>query len=85
MVAFWISALVVDERSDMDLALGSVGELQDAFLQGEQSVVTTPADVVSGMDVGAALADDDVADADFFAGETLHAKALGFGIATVAR
>src|SRR5690606_3614910 len=42
-------------------------------------------DIGAGMPLGAALTNDDVARNDGFAAELLHAEALGFRIATVAR
>ena len=51
--------------------------------QGEQRVVATTADAGAGVEVGAALADDDLAGVDDLAAEPLDAEALGVGVATV--
>src|SRR5688572_3927060 len=48
-------------------------------------MVFATADVRARIDARAALANDDVAGHDGFAAELLHAEALGFRIATVAR
>ena len=69
--------------TDVDAALDAVGELQRAVAQGEQRVVLAAADVLAGMELGAALSHDDVAGADLLTGEHLHAKALSAGIAAV--
>lgn len=45
----------------MNLTLLAARELQRAIAQGEQGVVLAAAHVLTGMEVGAALADDDVA------------------------
>ena len=49
----------------------------------EQRVVAAAADVVAGVEVGAALAEDDLAGLDLLAAEPLHAEALGVGVAAV--
>ena len=51
---------------------------------GEQRVVAATADVDAGVEVGAALADDDLAGLDDLAAEPLDAEPLGGGVATVA-
>src|SRR5690606_20013403 len=60
-------------------------ELHLAVHQGEQGVVTAEADAGTRMELGAALAHDDVAGADGLATENLHAEVLRVGVATVAR
>ena len=47
-------------------------------------VVAATADVDAGMEVGAALPDDDLAGLDDLSAEPLDAEALGVGVATVA-
>ena len=49
-----------------------------------QRVVVTTADVATGMKVGAALADQNVARRDDFVAEFFHAETLGFRVAPVA-
>ena len=49
-----------------------------------QGVVAAPADVVSRVEVGAALADDDLAGVDGLAAEALDAQTLRVGVASVA-
>src|SRR3954447_26208813 len=51
--------------------------------QREQCVVTTTADAVTGVKVGPALADDDLAGVDRLATEPLDAESLRVGVAAV--
>ena len=51
---------------------------------GEQRVVAATADVHAGVEVGAALADQDLAGLDDLAAEALDAEPLGVRVATVA-
>ena len=67
----------------MNLTLLAARELQRAIAQREQGVVLAAADVLAGMEVGAALADDDVAGLHSLAGELLHAQSLRVRVATV--
>jgi hypothetical protein len=50
----------------------------------EQGVIFALADTFAGVELGAQLANDDVASDNFLAAETLDAAALTVGIATVA-
>src|SRR5690348_9342275 len=52
---------------------------------GEQGVVLADADIGAGMELGAALAHEDVAGEDELIAEPLHAQPLAGGIAAVAR
>ena len=54
-----------------------IAELHGAGGRGEQRVVAAAADVDAGMEVGAALADDDLAGLDDLAAEPLDAEPLG--------
>lgn len=60
----------------MDLALVPARVLQGAVAQSEQGVVAATSHVVAGVEVRAALTDDDVAGPDLLACEHLAAKAL---------
>ena len=72
------------DRDDVDdLAAALRTELDRAGLEGEQRVVTATADVGAGVEVGAALTDDDLAGEDLLAAEPLHAEALCVGVTTV--
>ena len=72
-------------RDDVDDAAAAPGaELDRAGDEREQRVVAAAADVVTGVEVGAALADDDLAGVDDLAAEALDAEALRVGVATVA-
>jgi hypothetical protein len=59
-------------------------ELHVARDEREQRVVTATADALTGVEVRAALADDDLARVDELAAEALHAESLCVGVATVA-
>jgi hypothetical protein len=67
------------------LVAAAAYELDDAGRQGEERVIFAHADIFAGVELSAALAQDDVAGTDFFAAEFLDAEALGIGVATVAR
>ncbi len=68
--------LVLD-RSDVDPALVASGEVDDAGLEGEQSVVPTTPDVLAGMEARTALTHQDRAGVDGLTGETFDAQSLG--------
>jgi hypothetical protein len=71
--------------TDMLAVLGSLG-LKDhrAVNQCKQGVVFATTNIGSGVEASAALANQDVAGRDFLSTKALNAKALGYGIATVA-
>ena len=69
----------------LDLAAVALAERDDAVGGGEQGVVAADADILAGVHLGAALADQDVARQDLLAAEALHAQPLAAGIAAVAR
>src|SRR5690625_3598600 len=80
-VAVCRSGLGSDHADRLAAALGA--ELDGAGRQGEQGVVLAAADVVTGMELRAALADEDLARVDELAAETLDAEALRVGVAAV--
>ena len=59
-------------------------KLHRAIDLGKQGVVTTHADIVAGMELRAALTNDDAAGIDCSVTKNLHTKTLGLGITTVA-
>src|SRR5690606_18406740 len=61
------------------------GEFDGTVDQREQGVVAAQADARTRMELGAALADDDVAGLDGLAAVHLHAEVLRIGVAAVAR
>src|SRR5437763_1784616 len=72
------------DRNDVhDLAATVGAELHRTGLEGEQRVVATAADTGAGVEVGAALADQDLTRVDDLTAEALHAESLGIGVATV--
>ena len=58
-------------------------ELDGTVNQSKQGVVTADAHIDTGMDVGASLANQDVAGQNELTVGTLHAQALGLGITAV--
>jgi hypothetical protein len=59
-------------------------EFNGTCLQSEQGVVAATANARTGVEVGAALADDDFASGNYLAAEALDAEVLGVGVTTVA-
>src|SRR5262245_38872340 len=70
---------------DLDLAAAALAERHDAVGGGEQRVVAADADIVTGVHLGAALTDQDVAREDLLAAEALHTQPLALRIAAVTR
>src|SRR5690606_8895639 len=68
-----------------DLAAAARAELDRASGEREERVVLATADVVAGVEVRTALADDDLARVHDLATEALDAEALRVRVATVAR
>ena len=69
-------------RSNVDAAAFAVEE-HAAVDEGENRVVTAHTDTLTGVELGAALADDDVTGDDGLAAELLNAETLAAGIAPV--
>src|SRR4051812_40583096 len=67
---------VLDRLDVDDAATTTPAELHVPGSQCKQRVVTTAADVQPGVEVRAALADDDLASVDELATEALHAEPL---------
>jgi hypothetical protein len=66
------------------LATLTGSKLDGSFSESEQRVVSTLADVFAGVNTSATLAHDDRASVNGLAVESLHAKALALGVASVA-
>ena len=64
-------------------SLPSRSNLTRAVLQCKQGVVAADAHVGAGMDLGAALADQNVAGQDELTVAALHAQTLGLGVTAV--
>src|SRR5690606_40698836 len=75
------SGLSSDDADRLAATLGA--ELDGTGGQREQGVVLATADVVTGVELRAALADEDLARVDELAAEALDAEALGVGVAAV--
>ena len=72
--------------NDVDrLASTFLAELHRAGDECEERVVATTTNAVTGVEVRATLADDDLAGVDDLAAETLDAEVLGVRVAPVAR
>ena len=67
-----------------DAAAATFREVHGPRRAGVDRVVAADADAVAGLELGAALANDDLAAGHGLAGEHLHAEALGVGVAAVA-
>ena len=59
-----------------DLATAAAAELHGTGREREQGVIASATDVGAGVEVGAALTDDDLAGVDQLAAEPLHAQSL---------
>jgi hypothetical protein len=71
--------------NDVHHATAAAGtKLNRTGFQGEQGVVATAAYAGAGVEVRAALADDDLACGNYLAAEALDAEALRVGVTTVA-
>jgi hypothetical protein len=70
-------------RSNVNLALITLCELEISFFEGEQRIIATATYILAGMDMRSALTDDDITGRYVLAGELLHAKTLCLGIASV--
>src|SRR5690606_35909416 len=66
------------------LAAAAAAELDGAVDEAEQRVVLALADVLAGVELRAALTDEDGSGGDLGAAEHLHAEALRVRVATVA-
>lgn len=72
------------DRNDVHDLAATVGtELHRTGVKGEQRVVLATADAVARVEVGAALADQDLTGVDDLTAEALHAEPLSIGVATV--
>lgn len=67
----------------MNLALHATREVDATVTQSEQRVVLATTDVFAGMELRAALTNDDLARLDLLTGEHLHAQSFCVGIAAV--
>ena len=68
--------------SNVDAAAFAIEE-HAAINQGENRVIATHAHALAGVELGATLANDDVAGDDGLTAKLLHAEALAAGITTV--
>src|SRR5689334_11633950 len=71
------------DDADALAVLAEVFETDCARNLGKERVVLSLANIGAGMDVSAALADDDRTGGDVLAGETLHAQPLAVRVAAV--
>jgi hypothetical protein len=80
-----VSADLVRAGHDGDrLAAAPGAELDRACAQREERVVAAPPDIEAGVELRAALPDQDLARVDGLAAEPLDAQPLGVGVAAVA-
>src|SRR6188474_1914363 len=84
LVSGWVGSGSLPGRDDVDDPATTLGaELDISAYQREQGVIAAAAHAGAGVEVGAALAHDDLAGVDQLAAVALHAEALGVGVATV--
>jgi hypothetical protein len=69
----------------MHAALQTPREVDNAVNKGEQRVVATAANVLTGVEVSTVLANDDRPSVNFLAREALDAQTLCAGVTTVLR
>ena len=74
---------LVSVYADLLLISGHMLKLNLAVYESIQGVIAAQANARAGMDLGAALSDDDVASQNGLAVSTLYAKALGLAVTTV--
>jgi hypothetical protein len=67
----------------MHLTLFAFCELKVANLQGKQRIIVASPDILAGMDMRSALADNDIARLHKLAGKLLNAETLRPGVASV--
>lgn len=70
-------------NADLLLTAGNVLKLDLSADESEQSVIRSATDIVAGMDLGASLANNDVAGEDCLTVCLLHAESLGLAVASV--
>ena len=74
----------MNELPQVEVAVKSLdllgGELHDSACYGVEGIVIANTDVLAWMPLGAALADNDIADLSDLAAENLDAQTLGAGI-----
>ena len=63
-------------RTNVNLALHATREVDATVAQSEQRVVLATTDVFAGMELRAALTNDDLARLDLLTGEHLHAQSF---------
>jgi hypothetical protein len=61
----------------------AVDEVHPASNLGIEGVIFAPADVQTGLQPGAALADDDGTTGDYLASEDFHTQSLSIGVAAI--
>ena len=77
------SRLLLSVNGALTAILTLALELDGTVDQSEQGVILADADIDTGMDVGASLADQDVAGQNELTVSTLDAQALGLGVTAV--
>jgi hypothetical protein len=72
------------KNADAFAAVGHCIELDNTVDCGKQGIVSTQANIDTGLDAGTALTNENVARQNLFTSITLHAQALSVAIATIA-
>jgi hypothetical protein len=77
------SALLRNRDDVDDLTTSSVTEFDGTCREGEECVVLTDSYILSWVELGATLTDEDLAAIDYLSTESLDSKVLRIGITTV--
>ena len=83
MRQLFYSQLLLSVNGALTAILALALELDGTVNQSEQGVILADTNVDTGMDVGASLANQDVAGQNELTVSTLHAQALGLGVTAV--
>jgi hypothetical protein len=75
--------LLASDDMHLPAPTGADMELHDTIAESEQGIVSAPADVASGLDLGAALPHDYVPGAACLSVADLYAEAFGHAVATI--
>ena len=83
MRQLFYNQLLLSVNGALTAILALALELDGTVNQSEQGVIAADADIDAGMDVGASLANQDVAGQNELTVGTLHAQSLGLGVTAV--
>ena len=85
LVPSFYKQILFSVYANLTSAVRNVLKFNFAVDESKQSVVSTTANVVAGMNMGASLANNDIAGDDSLSVSLLYTKALGLTVASVLR